>query len=267
MIKSPLVATRKAFSLFLTITLVSATITSFYTSSSSLFIRNAQAQPIDKVLEDIDCDNINLNGNDISIDTLPKSLGGLAGLIQSEAGDNDISNGEQRAINDFIFKCINNNFNEFSESQTSTPNPPNPPVEGATLSVNKQWFVCNNDNIDCIIEPQEEGEQISFEGPTSGNYTLCTSDGQCPFANDAGFNIEITGNNPTPNTIPAQINTEQQVEIGAGLYEVSEELFSDRFVPDAIFDVENVPVGQNIGSFNLALIIAFDEAGKRVFTA
>ena len=61
-------------------------------------------------------------------------------------------------------------------------------------------------------------------------------------ANDAGFNIEITGNSPTPNTIPAQVNTEQQVEIGAGPFSVTEELFSDELVPDASFDVENVPV-------------------------
>jgi hypothetical protein len=61
-------------------------------------------------------------------------------------------------------------------------------------------------------------------------------------ANDAGFNIEITGNSPAPNTIPAQVNTEQQVEIGAGPFSVTEELFSDELVPDASFDVENVPV-------------------------
>ncbi|HEX6672434.1 MAG TPA: beta-propeller fold lactonase family protein, partial [Nitrososphaeraceae archaeon] len=138
------------------------------------------------------------------------------------------------------------------------------PIERGTLSINKDWFVCNNDSIDCTIETPEE--QISFEGPNSGNYTQCTSDGQCPFANDAGFNIEITGNSPTPNTIPAQINTEQQVEIGAGPFSVTEELFSDRLVPDAIFDVENVPVEQDIGNPFPAFILAFDEAGQRVFT-
>ena len=62
-----------------------------------------------------------------------------------------------------------------------------PPIEGGTLSINKEWFVCNNDYIDCTIQIPEQ--QISFEGPNSGNYTQCTSDGQCPFANDAGFNI------------------------------------------------------------------------------
>ena len=103
---------------------------------------------------------------------------------------------------------------------------PPPPIEGANLSINKEWFVCNNDDIDCTIETPEQ--QISFEGPNSGNYTQCTSDGQCPFANNAGFNITINGTSPTPNTIPAQVNTIQQVDIGAGSFAVSEELFSNR---------------------------------------
>ena len=36
---------------------------------------------------------------------------------------------------------------------------------------NKEWFVCNNDDIDCTIQIPEQ--QISFEGPNSGNYTQC----------------------------------------------------------------------------------------------
>jgi DNA-binding beta-propeller fold protein YncE len=145
------------------------------------------------------------------------------------------------------------------------PVPPTP-VEGGTLSINKEWFVCNNDNIDCTIQIPDQ--QISFEGPNSGNYTQCTSDGQCPFANNAGFNITITGNSPTPSKFPAQINTEQQVEIGAGPFSVTEELSSNRFVPDAIFNVEDVPLeGQDIGSSLPSLYIIFDEAGQRVFTA
>ena len=58
------------------------------------------------------------------------------------------------------------------------------------MVVQKEWFVCDNDDIDCVIQ---EGGQTSFEGPLSGNYTLCTSEqDNCPFANDAGFDIEIT---------------------------------------------------------------------------
>ncbi len=143
---------------------------------------------------------------------------------------------------------------------------PPTPVEGGTLSINKDWFVCNNINIDCTIQIPDQ--QISFEGPNSGNYTQCTSDGQCSFANNAGFNITITGNSPTPSTFPAQVNTEQQVEIGAGPFSVTEELFSNRFVPDAIFNVEDVPLEeQDIGSSLPSLYIIFDEAGQRVFTA
>ena len=138
-------------------------------------------------------------------------------------------------------------------------------IEALGLFVQKEWFVCDNDDVDCTIQG---GGQISFEGPFSGNYTLCTSSQDCPFANDAGFNIEITGNSPTPNIIPAQVNTMQQVDIGAGPFAVSEELFSEEFVPNANFDVDNVPVGNILTSiFPPPLIIAFDETGQRVFTA
>ena len=252
MIKSPLAA-RKAISLFLSIVLFTGTITSFYTLS---FIQYAQALSVNKVLEDIDCDNININGNDISIDTLPQSLGNLADLIKAEAGDSGVTNSEQKAIENYIYKCINNNENQFIPPQ----------VEGTALSINKDWFVCNNDSIDCVIEPQGEDEQTNFEGPNSGNYTQCTSDGQCPFVNNADFSIKINGNNPTPNTIPAEVNTEQQVEIGTGSYTVTEELLSDRFVPNGIFDVENIPVGE-LGIFLfLPKPLTFDQVGQSIYS-
>lgn len=73
---------------------------------------------------------------------MPQSLGGLGDLIKSEAEDNGISSCEQRAIENFIYKCINNNENEFIPPQVE---------EGATLSINKEWFVCNNTTIDCIL--------------------------------------------------------------------------------------------------------------------
>jgi hypothetical protein len=139
---------RKTITLVLGIIMLTGTITSIY-SSSLFFITKAQAESVDTLLEDIDCENINLNGNDISTYTLPQYLDGIADLVQAEAEDNGISNSEQRAIDDFLFKCINNNENEFSQS----PTPPPPEEEGAILSINKEWFVCNNDDIDCIVEP------------------------------------------------------------------------------------------------------------------
>ena len=110
-------------------------------------------------------------------------------------------------------------------------------VQAPELIVQKEWFVCNNDDIDCTIPPQGPVHQISFEGPFSGNYTLCASTPDCLFANDAGFDIEITGNSPTPTTFPALINTDQDVFIGAGPFAVSEQLSSNEFVPNANFQV------------------------------
>jgi YVTN family beta-propeller protein len=141
-------------------------------------------------------------------------------------------------------------------------------VQAPELIVQKEWFACNNDDIDCTIPPQGPVHQISFEGPFSGNYTLCASTPDCLFANDAGFDIEITGNSPTPTTFPALINTNQDVFIGAGSFAVSEQLSSNEFVPTANFQVQNVPVGDiGIGFTNNKQMIAFDETGQRVFTA
>src|SRR5215204_5328985 len=213
--------------------------------------------------ENIDCTNFNLNANGLNVDGIPESLSGLL-ADAAQAGEAEIGNWEKRfgLDKEFLFKCLNNNDNEQSISLTQTPPSP-PPIP--PLLINKDWFVCNNEDTDCTIDIP--GQQISFQGPNSGMYTECTSEQDCPFANDAGFIIEITGNSPTPNTIPAQINTMQEVEIGAGPFEVSEEVFSNEVVPDAIFDVEDVPVGQDIAFTSLVLIIAFDENGQRVFTA
>ncbi|MGD1837759.1 MAG: YncE family protein [Nitrososphaeraceae archaeon] len=136
------------------------------------------------------------------------------------------------------------------------------------LNVTKNWFVCDiEDTIDCIIEPQQEGEQISFETSDSGNYAQCTEDNDCPFVSDAGFEIIVNGTNPTPSTFPALINTIQDVELGAGPYQVSELLSFEQIVENAIINVENVGVG-DIEFFSLPTFpLAFDSAGQRVFTA
>ena len=154
-----------------------------------------------------------------------------------------------------------------SEGQTGLQcNMENTVVEEPDLIVQKEWLVCNNDDVDCTIPAQGFG-QISFDGPFSGNYTQCTSAQDCPFVNDAGFDIQITGNSPTPSTFLAFINTSKNIFIGAGNYTVSEALFSDEIVPNSNFEiVENVPVG-SIELIVGKILIAFDATGQRVFTA
>jgi YVTN family beta-propeller protein len=159
-----------------------------------------------------------------------------------------------------------------SEGQTGLQcNIENTVIQAPDLVVQKDWFVCNNDDIDCIIQTQERitGERLTrFEGPNSGNYTQCTSGPNCPFANDAGFDITITGTSPTPNTFPALINTNQDVFIGTGPFRVSETLSPDEFVPNANFELQqNVPVGNLEFVTNNVDNLAFDAAGQRVFTA
>jgi YVTN family beta-propeller protein len=221
------------------------------------------------VEEIIECSNTNVNNNGFNgvlDDTLPKALKGLAtndGAQTSDEGEGGASSygrdrgGPSGSDSDSSVVCISNNNNVVIKE-------PPPPIEAATLSINKEWFACNNDDTDCTIQVPEQ--QISFQRPISTMYTQCTSNGQCPFANNAGFNIRINGTSPTPNTIPAQVNTEQQVEIGAGPFSVTEELFSDRLVPNASFDVENVPVQDIVFNFQRHFI-DFDENGQRVFTA
>ena len=56
----------------------------------------------------------------------------------------------------------------------------------------------------------------------------------CPLTNNAGFNITINGTSPTPNKVSARINTMQDVHIVTIPFSMTEELFSDRIVPNAI---------------------------------
>jgi YVTN family beta-propeller protein len=185
-----------------------------------------------------------------------------SGRVAPEIGSNILICAE------FVGDCSGS----ISEGQTGLQcNIENTVIQSPDLVVDKEWFVCNNDDIDCIIETQDRitGEiRTSFEGPNSGNYTQCTSSQDCPFANDAGFDITITGTSPTPNTFPALINTNQDVFIGTGPFAVSETLSPDVFVPNANFELQqNVPVGDLQFVFNNEDILAFDAVGQRVFTA
>ena len=138
----------------------------------------------------------------------------------------------------------------------------------STITVAKNWFVCDNedDNIDCTVEPQQEGDQISFETSDSGNYIQCNfQDNNCPFVEGAGFDIVVNGNNPEPDTFSALINTLQDVELGTGAYEISELLSSDQIVENALINIDNVIVG-DVGSFTPSTFpLVFDPNGQRVF--
>ena len=225
-----------------------------------------------ELYQNVICDNINLNFNhieqiqrqnqeDSQTTDNGQQLSTMEGLNLGDSGG-PLSNIEDTLtdanINDesllnldrnIVTVCINNNDN-FLDAES-------------ILSINKDWFVCNNEDIDCIVEG---GEQISFQTPNSGMYTECTSEQDCPFVNDAGFNIEITGNSPIPNTIPAQVNTMQNVDIGAGSFKVSETLFSNELVSESNIDIQNVQV-EGLANTYPSLVIAFDAIGQRVFTA
>ena len=225
-----------------------------------------------ELYQNVICDNINLNFNHIEQIQLQnqedsqttdngQQLSTMEGLNLGDSGG-PLSNIEDTLtdanINDesllnldrnIVTVCINNNDN-FLDAES-------------ILSINKDWFVCNNKDIDCIVE---RGEQISFQTPNSGMYTECTSEQDCPFVNDAGFNIGITGNSPIPNTIPAQVNTMQNVDIGAGSFKVSETLFSNELVSESNIDIQNVQV-EGLANTYPSLVIAFDAIGQRVFTA
>jgi hypothetical protein len=189
---------RKSITLIiLGIILLTGTITSFYhpsAFSSSSFLKNAQAQSVNKSLEDINCDNINLNVNDIYIDTLPKSLVDLAGLVQ-QTGEPGLGSGEQSSrINDFIYKCLNNNNNELGLSELPSPISPTPPlVDTETLTVIK--------TAECQLD-QEICEQIQFQ--------------------PSQFNLTIEGNNPSQTSFPGS-SEGTDIQLGPGTYSVSEE--------------------------------------------
>jgi hypothetical protein len=216
------ITARNIITLVLGIFFLTGTITLFYTSSSS-FIRNAQAQSQDTFLEDIDCDNINLNGNDISIDTLPTSLGGLADLIQSEAGDNGISNGEQRDIENFLFKCINNNENEFNETQNPTTNPPitpSPSVNTETLTVIKNTS-CQADAQTCQqnpIQPSNFTIVIDGNNPSQNNFTGSSGIGTNVELEPGAYNVTEQGLDPVTPSICSTMGYEAGSTLGDGFF-------------------------------------------------
>ena len=64
------------------------------------------------------------------------------------------------------------------------------------------------------------------------------------------------------------INTNQGVFVGEGAFTVSEELFSNHLVLDAIVEVEDVPLAKSVHLFPcFNFFLAFDEGDQRVFTA
>ena len=156
------------------------------------------------------------------------------------------------------------NISDFSMCNSDVGQQDGEPTDGGLLKITKDWFVCDNEGIDCTIVENQEIQ--GFEGPDSGMYSQCISEQDCPFANDASFEIEINGNSPTPtNTIPAQIGVMQDIEIDTGPFEVSELLFSDEIVRDAFIDVIDIDLLTSGG--DRPTDIVFEPDGQRVFTA
>ena len=137
---------------------------------------------------------------------------------------------------------------------STPPPPPPPPVENATLSINKEWFACNDDGIDCTVRSESD---ITFETPSSGNYISCTEQNDnCPFVADTELNIQISGNSPTPNTIPALVDTQASVDIGSGPFNVTESLSNES---QSLFPQLPIPVGDNPTG------IAYDPENERMY--
>jgi YVTN family beta-propeller protein len=212
-------------------------------------------------LQKIECVDNNLNINGIDLNQLTQQqqdqIKRLAGIDykdtdtqNSNYNDNDygLSDDSFSVDNNLVNICVNANLNH----QKVTPPPP-PTV----LSLNKEWFVCDEEeDIDCTVRSESD---ITFETPGSGNYTACTEqDDNCPFVADTGLNIQISGNGPTPNTIPALIGTQATVDIGPGDFDVTESLSTES---QSLFPQLPITVGFNPTG------IAYDNATERMYVA
>ena len=160
------------------------------------------------------------------------------------------------------------NISDISMCNIVGQNITEPPQSVSELNISKNWFVCDNEGIvDCTLK-NEENQTDGFEIPSSILYTQCNDeDNTCQFVNDAGFEIIVDGNNPTPNTFDALINTIQNVELEGGSYIVSELLSSTKIIENSIIDVDDVDVGNMFDGSLSVILLAFDPDGQRVFTA
>ena len=99
--------------------------------------------------------------------------------------------------------------------------------------VQKDWFVCDNllldTNLTNLETPYADCTTLerNFESFDSGKYFECTSNMECPFVSDTGINIEISGNSPIPSSILALIDTQENIGIGIGDYNVTESLSTE----------------------------------------
>jgi hypothetical protein len=153
--------------------------------------------------------------------------------------------------------CFNDNDNFLDAKLVEIQEPLPPPTPRETiLSINKDWFLCNNQDIDCVIKGTNG---ITFEPADSNSYVACTQqDDNCPFVVDTDLNIEILGNNPIPNTISALVDTKETVKIGAGSYNIIEPLSQES---DESFSLirEWGSSGSDDGQFNFPWSLALDE--------
>ncbi len=215
------------------------------------------------IVKEVVCNQNNINVGGVSINLQPGDIvSTLAGaqaqdesnqeLSANSMGNSERNQGERNQgynkhdNKDIVFVCINNN--------NGGNIPPPPSLENATLSINKQWFICNDDDIDCTVRSESD---ITFDTPSSGNYTACTEqDDNCPFVADTGLNIQISGNSPTPNTIPALIGTQAPVDIGSGPFDVTESFSneSQSLFDQLLISVQTGPVG-----------LAYDPINERMY--
>jgi hypothetical protein len=176
----------------------------FEDSSSSISIKK------------VNCNNVNLNVNDASVNVGRPPLGDTTSLETSGTEGqeittaNNFANGERNNNNNgfkkdndgFVYVCINNNNNE-QAGETPTP----PPEELANLNVIK--------TVECESTSGEPDDEAVC------NYVEANL---LPGLED--YEMTVTGNSPDPSEFPGS-STGTNVQLGEGNYEVTEVFPSD----------------------------------------
>jgi hypothetical protein len=204
----------KTISLFLSFILIAGTIAAFLPSSS--FTKEVHALSDYKPMkndynskylqynkENIDCTNLNLNANGLNVNGIPESLSGLL-PDQAQAGDSDIGisayGTEENRFGsydeDFVYKCINNNYNDFTG--TTTPLTPTP-TPTASLTVVKEIYGCDNIIpttpflfMDCQFLLDNDDRWIQCDDPRISGSSFCRA------LQENLFDIEVLDNQNNP---------------------------------------------------------------------
>ena len=258
--------------------LISGTITAFFPSSS--FMTDVRALSDYGLMEDpynskylqynkenIDCTNLNLNGNGLDINTIPESLSGLAAAQgetdDSENGISAYGTEENRFGSydsnkkDFLYKCINNNDNELivlptpTQTPPITPPPPPPPPTPCEVIVDTITGVINPGN---FAHDDPVNERMYVTNGREGTVSVIDTDGD----DTNGITPITIGGNPLDIAYDPVNERMYVTDLGNSVHLIDTNIASPTY---------NTVIGDPIRAGSEPIGIAYDDDLHRIYVA